>query len=55
MGEDKSMFENINQDEDDRLFRVSDSSNYEYTAKIRIDYTINNGTFSSPDFVIINI
>ena len=40
---------------DSRLFRVSDSSSKPYTAKIRIDYSTNNGTFGSSDFVIINI
>ena len=44
-----------NEDEDSRLFRVSDSSSKPYTAKVKIDYTVNNGTFSSSDFIIINI
>lgn len=41
--------------EDNRLFRVSDYSSKPYTAKVKIDYTVNNGTFTSSDFVIINI
>ncbi len=41
--------------EDNRLFRVSSFSSKPYTAKVKIDYTVNNGTFSSSDFVIINI
>ena len=45
----------VSEDEDTRLFRVSDNSSKPYTEKIRIDYTTNNGTFSSSDFVIINI
>ena len=45
----------FSQDEDERLFRVSDFSSKPYTAKVRIDYTVNNGAFSSSDFVIINI
>lgn len=45
----------VSEDEDQRLFRVSDGSSKPYTAKIRIDYTTNNGTFSTSDFVIINI
>jgi phage baseplate assembly protein W len=45
----------VSEDEDTRLFRVGDSSAKPYTAKIRIDYSTNNGTFSSSDFVIINI
>lgn len=43
------------QDEDERLFRTSDSSSKPYTAKVKIDYTVNNGSFTSSDFVIINI
>lgn len=42
-------------DEDERLFRVSSESTKPYTAKVKIDYTVNNGTFSSSDFIIINI
>lgn len=45
----------ISEDEYERLFRVSDASTNEYTAKVRIDYTVNNGTFSSSDFIILNI
>lgn len=45
----------FSQDEDERLFRVSDFSSKPYTAKVKIDYTVNNGAFSSSDFVIINI
>jgi phage baseplate assembly protein W len=43
------------QDEDERLFRVSDATSKPYTAKVKIDYTVNNGSFTSSDFVIINI
>jgi phage baseplate assembly protein W len=43
------------QDEDERLFRVSEFSSKPYTAKVKIDYTVNNGAFSSSDFIIINI
>ena len=43
------------QEEDERLFRVSDASTKPYTAKVRIDYTVNNGAFTSSDFIIINI
>jgi phage baseplate assembly protein W len=45
----------FSQEEDERLFRVSDQANKPYTAKVKIDYTVNNGAFSSSDFVIINI
>ena len=53
--EDDDETHSYSQDEDERLFRVSDDSTKPYTAKVRIDYTINNGTFSTADFVIINI
>lgn len=42
-------------EEDERLFRVSDDSSKPYTAKVKIDYTVNNGAFSTSDFIIINI
>jgi phage baseplate assembly protein W len=41
--------------EDERLFRVSNDSSKPYTAKVKIDYTVNNGAFSTSDFIIINI
>jgi len=37
------------------IYRVPGKGTEEYTAKLRIDYTINDGTFGSKDFVIINI
>jgi phage baseplate assembly protein W len=43
------------EEEDHRLFRVSDLSSKPYTAKVKIDYTVNNGSFSTSDFIIINI
>jgi phage baseplate assembly protein W len=43
------------EDEDARLFRVGDGSTKPYTARVKIDYTVNNGTFSTSDFIIINI
>ena len=43
----------VSEEEDTRLFRVSDNTTKEYTARVRIDYTVNNGTFSSSDFNII--
>ena len=45
----------FSQEEDERLFRVTDSTAKPYTAKVKIDYTVNNGSFSSSDFIIINI
>ncbi len=52
---DKDSPVNYNLDEDSRLFRVSDHSTRPYTAKVKIDYTVNNGAFSSSDFIIINL
>jgi len=52
---DEDTLTSVNQQEDERLFRVSDMSNKPYTAKVKIEYILNNGTFSSSDFVIINI
>ncbi len=45
----------IAEQEDERLFRVSSFSTKPYTAKVKIDYTVNNGAFSTSDFIIINI
>lgn len=45
----------VNELEDERLFRISDYSTKPYTAKVKIDYTVNNGAFSTSDFIIINI
>jgi phage baseplate assembly protein W len=45
----------VSEEDDERLFRVSDSSSKPYTAKVRLDYDINNEPFSSSDFIIINI
>jgi phage baseplate assembly protein W len=53
--EDPEDVKTYTQDEDERLFRVSDESTKPYTAKVKIDYTVNNGAFSSSDFIIINI
>lgn len=53
--DDTSEPPSISEDEDNRLFRVSDLSTKPYTAKVKIDYTVNNGAFSSSDFIIINI
>lgn len=45
----------FSQEEDERLFRVSDESTKPYTAVVKIDYTVNNGAFSTSDFIILNI
>jgi phage baseplate assembly protein W len=52
---DPDDFKLFSQEEDERLFRVSDATTKPYTAKVKIDYTVNNGAFSSSDFIIINI
>jgi phage baseplate assembly protein W len=43
------------ENEDERLFRVSDNATKPYTAVVKINYTVNNGAFSSSDFIILNI
>jgi P pilus assembly chaperone PapD len=43
------------EEENSRLFRVSNDSTEPYTARVKIDYTVNNGAFSTSDFIIINI
>lgn len=42
-------------DNDERVFRVPGIGALEHTAKIKIDYRINNDAFNASDFVIINI
>lgn len=37
------------------VYRVAGRGTEEYTAKVRIDYTITDNTFQSRDFIIINI
>ena len=44
-----------NDEEDERLFRVSDDSTRPYIAKVKINYNFNNGAFETSDFVIINL
>jgi phage baseplate assembly protein W len=51
----EQMITSVSEDEDARLFRVSTAANKPYTAKVKIDYTVNNGTFTTPDFIIINL
>jgi len=45
----------VSEDEDSRLFRISDASSKPYTAKVRVDYEVNDSPFVSSDFIIINI
>ena len=53
--DDPDNIKTFSTDEDERLFRVSDSSTKPYTAKVKIEYTVNNGAFSTSDFIILNI
>lgn len=46
---------NTNPDLDSRLYRVPNEETKEYTAVVRVDYTITNNAFNSRDFIIINI
>lgn len=36
-------------------YNIPGQSTRDYTAKVRVDYQINNNTFASTDFIIINI
>lgn len=40
---------------DERVYRVSGISTMEHTAKVRIDYTINDSAYNPTDFIILNI
>jgi phage baseplate assembly protein W len=53
--DDPNRERSISQEEDDRLFRVSEESTKPYTAVVKIEYTVNNGSFSTSDFIILNI
>lgn len=53
--DDPDSVQSVSEIEDERLFRISDLSSKPYTAKVKIDYTVNNGAFSTSDFIIINI
>ena len=43
------------ENEDNRLFRISSQSEKPHTAVVKIEYTVNNGAFTSSDFIILNI
>ena len=53
--DDPDRITTFSEQEDERLFRVMPDSAKPYTAKVKIDYTVNNGAFSTSDFIIINI
>jgi phage baseplate assembly protein W len=50
--EDKGTYVNGN---DERVFRVPGIGTKEHTAKIKIDYLLNDDAFNTSDFVIINL
>lgn len=47
--------EPVNGNSDIKTFDMPGRSTVEYTAKVRIDYTITNNVFNSSDFIIINL
>jgi phage baseplate assembly protein W len=47
--------EPVNGNTDVKTFDIPGRSTVEYTAKVRIDYTITNNVFNSSDFIIINL
>jgi phage baseplate assembly protein W len=53
--DDTDQNRSVSQDEDQRLFRVSEESTKPYTAVVKIEYSVNNGSFSTSDFIILNI
>jgi len=59
--EDRSPVGNLNtQDQESTyemfdIFRTAGEGVEEYTAKVRIDYSVKDNTFESKDFIIINI
>jgi phage baseplate assembly protein W len=53
--DDPDQTRTFSQDEDERLFRVSDDSTKPHTAVVKIEYTVNNGAFTTSDFIILNI
>jgi phage baseplate assembly protein W len=53
--DDPDQTASLQENEDNRLFRVSDYSEKPHTAVVKIEYTVNNGAFTSSDFIILNI
>jgi phage baseplate assembly protein W len=53
--DDPDQTRTFSQDEDERLFRVSENSTKPHTAVVKIEYTVNNGAFTTSDFIILNI
>jgi phage baseplate assembly protein W len=46
---------NSNPDLDPRIYQLPGRGTEEYTAKVKVEYTITSDVFNSKDFVIINI
>jgi phage baseplate assembly protein W len=53
--DDPDQTRSFQENEDERLFRVSDSASKPYTAVVKISYTVDNGAFATSDFIILNI
>lgn len=53
--DDPDQTRTFSQEEDERLFRVSEDSTKPHTAVVKIEYTVNNGAFTTSDFIILNI
>jgi phage baseplate assembly protein W len=53
--DDPDQTRSFQENEDERLFRVSDSTTKPYTAVVKISYTVDNGAFATSDFIILNI
>ena len=53
--DDPDQTRSLQENEDERLFRVSDSATKPYTAVVKISYTVDNGAFATSDFIILNI
>jgi phage baseplate assembly protein W len=53
--DDPDQINSLQENEDNRLFRVSSHSEKPHTAVVKIEYTVNNGAFTSSDFIILNI
>lgn len=53
--DDPDQISSLQENEDNRLFRISSQSEKPHTAVVKIEYTVNNGAFTSSDFIILNI
>lgn len=47
--------DDFSNDSRDKIYRVPGKGTTEYTAKVKIDYSITNNAFAQSDFVIINL